>query len=103
METCTRCGAEAALTVSAVADEKTAERLCLGCAGKRLGEADTNWAAQIGRLTAERLMLEDDGRRITDQIKALQEQIDKLKAGGKALPAPRPTPAPASAAKPATP
>jgi hypothetical protein len=62
--------------------------LCLTCAGKRLGEADTNWESLIGRLTAERLMLEDDGRRIADQIVALQAQIDKLKTGGKALPAP---------------
>jgi len=90
METCTRCGAEAALTVAAIADEKTAERLCLGCAGKRLGEADTDWAEQIGRLTHDRLMLEDDGRRIAEKIVALQAQIDKLKAGGKVLPAPVP-------------
>jgi hypothetical protein len=62
--------------------------LCLSCSGKRLGEADTDWAALIGRLTAERLMLEDDGRRIADQIVALQAQIDKLKTSGKALPAP---------------
>jgi len=89
METCTRCGAEAALSIAA-ADAKSPETLCLTCAGKRLGEADTDWAALIDRLTHDRLMLEDDGRRIADQIVALQAQIDRLKAGGKALPAPAP-------------
>lgn len=86
---CVRCNSlEAELSIATAADEKTAEMLCLKCAGMRLGEADTDWAARIDQLTHERLMLEDQAAAITKQIIEIQVQIDKLQAGGKALPAP---------------
>jgi protein-arginine kinase activator protein McsA len=83
---CVRCNVnKAELSIATAADEKTAEALCLKCAGVRLAESDRDWAARIELLTEQRAILENQAALVSQKIIEIQVQIDTLKAGGKAL------------------